>query len=733
VSEQPTKQNRAQHSSSVDLPDNKLLFDVLQTFFVERDTTKLCEIVLTKAMELTNADGGTLYLTNLDDPHILDFSIVINHSLNIYRGGLSGRAIDIPSIELVSKSSGQKNHSNIASHAAITHQLLNIEDAYASKDFDFTGMKAFDKNLNYHSKSFLVVPLLNHSSEVVGVLQLINAIDRQSLDVISFSKDYESIISILANFSALALDNALLANEKNEVLINLLAERDVDKLLENVLREAMKISHADGGTIYKRQGDDANSQLIFECLINKSLNSYITRKSEKNKFGPLYLFNENGEANLSNVACFVANSKRLVNIADIYHTENFDSSGAKTFDKIANYRTKSLLVIPLLNHDNDVIGVIQLVNATNPSNDLTVAFSEDLEPVITALTQYAAIVVNLQILLEDHRLLLDSFVQCIAGAIDAKSPHTSAHCQQIPIIMDMMVDAICFDQEFFPDYFVNDEQRYEIQVASWLHDCGKLTTPDSVLDKSTKLHRMTDGIHEVNNRFMILKQQHELDAAKQIIAHPENAAHLQSSLAELLTSIESDRAFIESCNKGGEFMSEEFQNRVRRIADLTWFNHLGEKQNLLTANEVYNLCIARGTINNEERNIINNHMQVTIDMLDSLHFPKDLKRVPEIAGGHHEKMNGKGFPKGLTKDQMSIPARMMAIADIFEALTSKDRPYKDPMKLSQTLSIMKNMVKDEHIDGELFSMFLKQGVWKRYANARLNPEQLDISDISSYL
>jgi response regulator RpfG family c-di-GMP phosphodiesterase len=324
-------------------------------------------------------------------------------------------------------------------------------------------------------------------------------------------------------------------------------------------------------------------------------------------------------------------------------------------------------------------------------------------------------------------------VKCIAGAIDAKSPHTSAHCQQIPVIMDMMVDAISCDQEFFPDIFLDDEQRYEIQVASWLHDCGKLTTPDSVLDKSTKLHKMSDGIHEINNRFVILKQQIELQTAKQIIAKPDQADVLNEGLIKKLEGIENDRAFVESCNKGGEFMSEEYQQRVHEIAQRKWTNHKGEHLDMLNSDEIYNLCIAKGTITQEERDIINNHMQVTIDMLDSLHFPKDLKRVPEIAGGHHEKMNGKGFPKGLTRNEMSIPARMMAIADIFEALTSKERPYKDPMKLSQTLSIMSNMVKDEHIDGELFSMFLKQGVWKRYATHCLNPEQLDISDISTYL
>jgi len=690
-------------------------------------------IIAEGAANVVNADGGTLYLKNNQDPQLLDFSIVINRSLNTYMGGLSPHKITIPSLELVSKTTGEKNHSNIASHAAITHELLNIEDAYVSDEFDFSGMKAFDKKFNYHSKSFLVLPLLNHSSEVVGVLQLINAIDKSTHKIISFSKDYESIISILANFAALALDNSMLSNEKNEVLINLLAEKDVTKLLENVLKEAMKIAHADGGTIYMLEGENKNAKLIFECLINKTLNTYISRSSEENKFGPLFLYDEQGNANNKNIACHVANSKTIVNIEDIYTSTTFDSTGAKKFDQITRYRTRSLLVVPLLNHDNDVIGVIQLINATNPANDETIAFSGKLEPVISALTQYAAIVVNLQILLEDHKLLLDSFVQCIAGAIDAKSPHTSAHCQQIPLIMDMMVDAIEQDTEYFPEFSVTPEQRYEIQVASWLHDCGKLTTPDSVLEKSTKLHKMHDGINEVNNRFNILKQQYELDFYRQILSKTQQSEQLKNELAQIMATIEADRVFIESCNKGGEFMSNEYQQRVRDIASKTWLNHQGKACPLLTENEVYNLCIPRGTITQEERNIINNHMQVTIEMLSSLHFPKDLKNVPEIAGGHHEKMNGKGFPKGLTKAQMSIPARMMAIADIFEALTSRDRPYKDPMKLSQTLSIMKNMVKDEHIDPELFSMFLKQGVWKRYAETCLTPEQLDISDISVYL
>ena len=180
-------------------------------------------------------------------------------------------------------------------------------------------------------------------------------------------------------------------------------------------------------------------------------------------------------------------------------------------------------------------------------------------------------------------------------------------------------------------------------------------------------------------------------------------------------------------------MTAESQARVKSLATLQWKTPSGEFKDLLDENEIKNLCIERGTLSKEERLTINNHMVVTIDMLESLPFPKKLKKVPEYAGGHHEKMDGTGFPKGLKRDEMSVPARMMAIADIFEALTSKDRPYKKPMSISVALTILKKMKEDKHIDPDLFNLFVKHKVWLKYAERYLGKEQIDLEDASKYI
>ena len=246
-----------------------------------------------------------------------------------------------------------------------------------------------------------------------------------------------------------------------------------------------------------------------------------------------------------------------------------------------------------------------------------------------------------------------------------------------------------------------------------MHDCGKLATSENVLNKGTKLERLHDGMEAVRARF----------SAK---------VHSVTSEAEK-KQIRDDLLFIEKVNKGGEFMSEDQKARVVTIGQQTWLNAMEEPVPLLSEHEVYNLCITRGTINDEERAHINRHIDITIEVLESLPFPPKLKRVPEYAGGHHERMDGKGYPRGLTREQMSIPARIMGIADIFEALTAKERPYKPPMPLSQAFSILKNMVEDQHVDPDVFELFLKSGVWKGYAAEHMLPAQIDIDDISTYL
>jgi hypothetical protein len=299
--------------------------------------------------------------------------------------------------------------------------------------------------------------------------------------------------------------------------------------------------------------------------------------------------------------------------------------------------------------------------------------------------------------------------------------------------MEMIAQAANDDDTVFRDFSLNEDEWYELRVAAWLHDCGKLSTPDSVLDKSTKLHLMRDGIETINVRFSCLRQQMISQFYQSLAENPSERNALQETLDCELAVLEADRQFVITANKGGEFMAPEAKERVTIIAGQQWQDAEGKLQPLLTEEEVYNLCIERGTLTSEERGVINNHMSVTIDMLESLPFPKKLRRVPEYAGGHHEKMDGSGFPRGLKREQMSLPARMMSIADIFEALTARDRPYKPPMKISQALGILKKMRQDNHIDPDLFELFVRSRVWEKYAHSSLLPEQLDVEDANAYL
>ncbi len=521
-----------------------------------------------------------------------------------------------------------------------------------------------------------------------------------------------------------------------EIGTALSSERNSACLFEKILDAAQDISCADGGTLYLLKEKNGQQVLEFEILRNNSLNLTLGGSSGRPiPFAPLPLYRADGTPNHNNIATHTALTKKMENIEDAYFANHLDFSGTKAFDTRANYRSKSFLTVPLCNHQQEVIGVLQLVNAKHLQTDETISFSAELEPVIAALASSAAIALENQILLQDYKNLLDAFVQVIAQAIDAKSSHTSAHCQRVPVLTELIAQAACETQEgSLKDFNLDESDWYELRVASWLHDCGKLATPDYLLDKATKLHLLNDGIETVKARFAALAAQTELAYYRQIIqADSAQKVLLERELPVQVALLKEECAFIETANKGGEFMSADAKQKVKAIAERTWTDTKGVEQPLLTAAEVDFLCIERGTITYAERQKINDHMTVTIQMLESLPFPKNLKRVPEYAGGHHEKMDGTGFPKGLKREQMSWPARMMAIADIFEALTASERPYKPAMKISQALSILQRMRDQQHIDADLFKLFLEARVWEKYAQQFLKPEQLDVQNYEPYL
>ena len=523
----------------------------------------------------------------------------------------------------------------------------------------------------------------------------------------------------------------------NEIGAALSGERDITRLLEHILIAAKSITHADGGTLY-RMAEDGRS-LRFEILRTDSLHLAMGGTTgQAINFPNLPLYNEQGQPNTSMVAAYVATQQKTVNIADAYAEPNFDFSGTRKFDERTGYRSQSFLAVPMQNHEGAVIGVLQLLNAKNPDTGETVPFSPADQSLVESLASQAAIALSNRMLIDQMEELFESLISMINTAIDEKSPYTGGHCQRVPELTMMLADAAHHISEGpMADFRMDDKLRYELKIASLLHDCGKVTTPVHVVDKATKLQTIFDRIELIDTRFEVLKRDSEIAALREQLAAqgntvPEQGVAWQAHEARV-AAIEADRNFLRASNKGGERMRDEDVARVAAMGkERRWRNAQGEEVPFLSDNEIENLSIRAGTLTAAEREIINHHIVATIKMLEKLPWPKHLRNVPEFAGGHHERMDGKGYPKGLTREQMSVQARAMGIADIFEALTASDRPYKEGMKLSKAMAIMHNFKQQQHIDPDLFDIFLQEKIYLRYAEQFLAPGQIDEVDPASW-
>ncbi|PPC94041.1 MAG: phosphohydrolase [Methylotenera sp.] len=518
----------------------------------------------------------------------------------------------------------------------------------------------------------------------------------------------------------------------NTIGVALSAERDNKRLLEMILLGAKEITNADGGTLYTVTDD---KRLKFEIMRNKTLNINLGGTTGKEiPFLPLPLYLEDGSPNLTTVAAYATLNDLTVNIENAYEAKDFDFTGTRKFDEKTGYHSQSFLTIPMKNHESEVIGVLQLINAIDPDTQEIISFSAANQSLVESLASQAAVAMTNHNLIEGLKGLFEAFIELIAEAIDQKSPYTGGHCRRVPELTMMLAEAaIRADSGPLKDFSLSEKEFYELRIAAWLHDCGKVTTPESVMDKATKLSSIFDRIELIDQRFELLKAQKECEVLKKQLAavqlgQQDEQQNLTAELAQFKQQCDADRAFLRQANIGSEYMTAEDQQRVRDIAALIIRDDSGQAMPFLDENEVYNLSIVRGTLTKEEREIINNHIVVTINMLESLPYPRDLQRVPEYAGGHHERMDGRGYPKGLTKEQMSVPARMMGIADIFEALTSKDRPYKNPKTLSESLFILGKMKVDHHIDPDLFDIFVREKIYLKYAELFLPPEQIDQVD-----
>ena len=576
-----------------------------------------------------------------------------------------------------------------------------------------------------------------------------------------------------------------------DVGVSLTAERSLNAVLEIMLLAAKELTNADGATIYLVEDE---TRLQFALMRNDTLgivyshNDGETEDEEDFLFPPLPLFSESGAPNRDNLATDVYFAGETTIIDDIYAFDDEVLDGPRHFDKNTGYQSKSFLTTPLRTPRNEIVGVLQLVNAIESNSEAIVPFDVDLVTAIEALSSQAAVAINNQQLIAGQQKLMDAFIQLISGAIDSKSPYTGGHCQRVPVLAEMLAEeAHRSNNGSFQDFAMSEDDWHEFRIAAWLHDCGKVTTPEYVVDKATKLETIYNRIHEIRTRFEVLIRDAEISYWQARIEAGAEETDLRAERDAKIAKLHEEFAFVATCNVGGEFMDDADIERLADIAQRKWLRHFDDRLGLskdelsrkgvstpvtlpaaeqllddrsdhiipreggseilgdnpfgfrmdvpehsFNLGEVHNLSIRRGTLTDEERFKINDHIIQTIAMLNQLPFPKNLARVPEIAGNHHETMIGTGYPRKLIKEEMSIPSRIMAIADIFEALTAADRPYKDAKTLSQSLRIMSFMRDDQHIDEELFELFLSSNVYQKYADMFLQPEQCDSVDPSEF-
>jgi len=569
-----------------------------------------------------------------------------------------------------------------------------------------------------------------------------------------------------------------------EIARSLSAEQKIERVLELILQDAMTVTNADGGSIALLSDD--NTQLEYALVRNDEIAIHIGGTSQSPiDIDPILINDENN----IHAELYVLQTKNPVSVDNINENRVLDFSSVRKRHQSGDYLCKSYLALPLLNRQKEVIGVLQLVNSRDRHSKEITGFDHAYRAYVHALASNAALALDNNRLIRAQKDLFDSFVQLIAGAIDTKSPYTGGHCQRVPVLAELLANEASRSRlEAFRDFSLSEDETYELYVASWLHDCGKVTTPEYIVDKATKLETIYNRIHEIRMRFEVLWRDAEIAYRDGLAEHPGDKKKLRKGLKDHQLQLQEDFVFVASCNVGSECMNPDHMQRIREIASQTWVRHFDDRIGLsedevqlrkdvppvnapadeqlladrpehliprtdggrpfgdnpyafkmdvpdyvYNLGEVTNLCIAAGTLTDEDRFKINDHIVQTIIMLNKLPFPKALKHVPEWAGNHHEKLDGTGYPRKLKAEDLSIPERVMGIADIFEALTASDRPYKKANTLNESIQVLSLMRNDGHICPDLFDLFLTSGIYLKYAEEHLSRDQIDDVDISSYV
>lgn len=507
----------------------------------------------------------------------------------------------------------------------------------------------------------------------------------------------------------------------NEIGIALSSEHNLNRLLERILTEARAFTHADAGTLYLVQSE--SRQLKMEIVQNDTLGMRFVGSGAIPWNPTLPLFNPDGSPNYANVSAYVAISGKAVNIPNVYEAEEFDFEGTRRADQASGYRCQSMLVIAMRDHEDEIIGVLQLINATDTRGQV-IPFSPAYEDLIASLASQAAVAITNARLIEETEALFEAFVRVMATAIDEKAHYTRGHIERVALLTMAIAEAVSqTDEGPYADVRFSEEDLNELRIAGWMHDVGKVTTPEWVVDKANKLETVFDRVELVKTRFGMIREQLKVQALQRKVALLEQgkgAAALGEVDAELerqLQELDEERCFVIRVNTPEEFMKDEDLEHLQHIARKTYLED-GKAKPYLTEDELENLSIRKGSLTREQFGIIRNHAAVTIKMLQQIPFTKKLKDVPRYAGGHHETLDGSGYPLGLPGDQLPLQARILAVADIFEALSARDRPYKKPKTLEETLRILGFMVKDGHLDPALVELLVKEQVYNKVPEIR---------------
>jgi len=614
------------------------------------------------------------------------------------------------------------------------------------------------------------------------------------------ARGFATMKQTLANETNVLAEAQLKLKKIVETGIALSTEKNTEALNQKILDTAKELTDADGGTLYLF--DESRRVLTFDIMLNDTLGTRLGGTSG-NPIPPFLhsgvkLYKDDGSENHNNVASHAFLTGETINIADAYGDDRFDFSGTQAFDTQNKYRSQSFLTVPLKPMGGEVLGALQLINAKGSDGTTNVSFTPEMQSFVEALAASAATAIYNKNLLEDLERLFDSIIDIINGAIGRKSPYTGGHCDRVPIIATELAKATsAVKQGPFAGFELTALQLREFILAAKLHDVGKVTTPEYVVDKSTKLETIYNRIHEIRTRFEVLYRDAVIKRHERVLKSPKEAVKADHELAAFKAVLEDEWAFLAQTNIGGEFLSPDKVEKVKAIGQRTWLRYFDDRLGLsweeefrLTQllgkdaphprlpieekllddkpihvfprttpfaeaykmpngepypfktpvpavlynhGEIYNLSIGRGTLTNEEHFKIKEHVMQSVFMLDRLPWPKGLENVPTIAGEHHETLIGSGYPFQRQAEELSMQSRILTIADIFEALTASDRPYKSPKSLSEAVKVLYFFKKDRHIDAELFDLFLTSGVYRWYAERYMRADQLDEVDITQYL